>query len=511
MSYFRTILKNAVFNWANIGLSLAISFFLAPFILHKIGNTYYGVWAVVSQFTGYLWLLDFGVRDSVIKYVAEYHEKKNEGMLNDIINASLKLYSTICGACIAITFLIAYLFPVIFGGAKESVPVAQILVIITGLDIAQTFIFNVFIGILMGLQRYDVFSKVSIVLSIFRALLTIIFLNKGYGVVAICLIQFFTNFSMNIVVYAVSRKLLTYKLNFSKYGCGKHAYKLLINYSFFVFLNCVALQAFFYSSNFIIALFLPMSAVTFFAIASSLTEYMKKIIWAGTQAFSPLTSQLEAKNDPSMINSLLVKGSKFSLLFGLPVGIVYIFMGKQFIGLWMGSEYSAVAGDILAILSVMTIFSLPHYTISGILLGLNKHRLMAYCRILEGITNICLSILLINKMGIIGAALGVAIPHLIMVIFVLPIIISKVVNIKLLDYFRSSYVGPAIVGLPFAFACYLASYFFNPHSLLTFFVEIFFLLSVYIVGALLFAISKEERLHCKETIFAVTPATLGGG
>ncbi|MEI8355145.1 MAG: oligosaccharide flippase family protein [Deltaproteobacteria bacterium] len=509
MSYFKVIMKNVVSNWANMATSLVISFSLAPFILHKIGNTYYGVWAVASQVTGYLWLMDFGVRDSVVKYVAEYHEKKDDGMLNDIINASLKLYSIVCCACLVLTFILAFFFPMIFSGLRGTASTAQLLVIITGIDIALTFVFNVFIGILMGLQRFDVFSKISIALTIARALLTVFFLSKGYGVVAICLIQFLANCCMNIMVYAVSRRLLCYRLNFRRYGRGRDIYKLLLNYSFFVFLNCIALQVFSFSSNFIIAIFLPVSSVTFFAIAASLIEYMRKIIWAGTQAFSPLTSQLDAKNDASRVILLLVKGSKFSLLLGLPVGTVYLIMGKQFIGLWMGFEYATITGNILAVLTVMTLFSLPHYTISGILLGLNKHHLMAYCRVVEAIANICLSLLLIRHMGLLGAALGVAIPHLIMVIFVLPVLVSRALNIKLFYYFRFSYCGPLISIIPFALACLLAHHFFTPRSLITFFAEILLLLPAYIAAAWFFAISKEERQHCKEMIFALAPAALG--
>lgn len=508
MSHFRSILKNAVSNWANMAMSLVISFFLAPFILHKIGNTYYGVWAVVSQVTGYLWLMDFGVRDSVVKYVAEYHEKKDEVMLNDIINASMKLYSTICCFCIAGTLLLAYLFPMIFSGVRDNASTAQILVIITGLDISLTFVANVFVGILMGLQRYDVFSKISIVLSIVRALFTVYFLSNGYGVVSVCIIQFFSNCCTNILVYAVSRRLLFYRINFWKYGRGKDIYRLLVNYSYFVFLNCIAWQVFSCSSNFIIAIFLPMSSVTYFAIAASLIEYMKKVILAGTQAFCPLTSQLDAKNEPARIVELLVKGSKFSLIIGLPVGTVYLLMGKRFVGLWMGFEYATITGNVLAVLTIMTLFSLPHYTISGILLGLNKHRMMAYCRIIEAIANISLSVLLTKYMGLLGTALGVAISHMILVIFVLPIIITGVVNIKLSEYFRSAYLGPIIAVLPFALVCLLADYFYNPDSLVLFFSVITVLLPVYMAGVWLFAISNEERQYCKKKFIALVPAEL---
>ena len=491
-----------------MAITMAISFFLAPFILHKIGNTFYGVWAVVSQVTGYLWLLDFGVRDSVIKYVAEYHEKNDEGMLNDIVNASLKLYFAVFVGCVAGTFLLSFFFPFIFKGMQDSASTAQLLVIITGLDIALTFVFNVFVGILMGLQRYDVFSKISIVLAVVRALLIVYFLNNNYGVVAICLIQLFTNSCMNVTVYFVSRRLLSFKLNFIKYGTEIKTYKMLINYSFFVFLNCIALQAFFYSSNFIIAVFLPVASVTYFAIASSLVDYMKRLIWAGTQAFSPLASQLDAKNDPSRIIALLIKGTKYSLILGLPVGVSYIILGDQFIGLWMGSEYSAVAGNILIVLTVMTIFSLPHYTISGILLGLNKHRLMAYCRVIEGVTNICLSIILIKHMGLLGAALGVAIPHMIVVMIVLPVIISKVIKIRLLNYFKLSYCSPIIAVIPFSLACLLVRHYIVPHSLLTFFLEIAAILPVYVVGVWFLSITDEERQLIKRMVLTFTPVTL---
>jgi O-antigen/teichoic acid export membrane protein len=509
MSYVKTFAKNAVSNWANMAVSLVISFILSPFILHKIGNTYFGVWALVSQVTGYLWLLDFGVRDSVIKYVAEFHEKKDTRMLNHVINASLKLYFNICLACIALSIGSAAIFPVIFTRAQEAIPIVRILVIITGLDIAQTFIFNVFVGILMGMQRYDVFSRISIILSITRGFLIILFLNEGYGVIAICLVQFLSNLCMNAVVYVSSRRLLSYSLNFRKYGRERAIYRMLANYSFFVFLNCIALQIFSFSSNFIIAIFLPVSSVTFFAIAANLVEYMRKVIWAGTQAISPLTSQLDAKDDPSRISALLSNGSRFSLLFGLPVGAVYLLMGKQFIGLWMGREYAAISGNVLAVLTIMTLFSLPSYTISGILLGLNMHKLTAYCRMIEALANIVLSVFLTKYMGVVGTAIGIAIPNLIIVGLVLPMLAIKVLKIRLSDYLRSSYYGPIICVLPFALACFLTGILFTPKTLLTFFLMALLLSPIYIVSAWFFAISAEERRICKDAVVTYATGTLG--
>jgi len=509
MSQLKKILRNVISNWANLIVSLVISFFLAPFILNKIGNVYFGVWVLVTQITGYLWLLDFGVRESVIKYVAEYNEKKDNKLLGDIIESALRMYALVCFICIAVSLCLALLLPVIFSISHDVIPTARLVVIISGIDIALAFVFNIFVGILMGMQRYDLFSTVSIGISIIRAILTVAFLSQGYGIVALALIQLFLNVCTNVIIYFAARRSLTFRLNVRHVEKRRWIYKMLFNYGFFVLLNNVCYMVCLHGATLIIAIFLPVSAVTFYAIAANLIEYMKKIIFAGTQVFNPLTSQLDARNETDKITTLLIQGTKFSLLLGLPVATVYFIMGRQFIGLWMGAEYSDIAGQVLAVLTVMTLFSLPHYTVISILLGLNKHKITAYCRLIEAVANIGLSVLLIKQFGIIGVAYGAAVPHVIMVIFVFPVIISRIVGITLSEYVRNAYFGPLFAGVPFAVACYFASFNYTSHSLLAFFSEVIVLLPIYMIGVWFVAFTRKERNFCKERLFAMVPVTLG--
>ena len=43
-------------------VNTVISFVLAPIVVTHLGSVYYGIWSLLMQFTGYLWLFDFGVR-----------------------------------------------------------------------------------------------------------------------------------------------------------------------------------------------------------------------------------------------------------------------------------------------------------------------------------------------------------------------------------------------------------------------------------------------------------------
>ena len=50
-----------------------VSFLLAPLVVNSLGSVYHTVYGPsLSQFTGYLWLFDFGVRESVVELVTVF-------------------------------------------------------------------------------------------------------------------------------------------------------------------------------------------------------------------------------------------------------------------------------------------------------------------------------------------------------------------------------------------------------------------------------------------------------
>ncbi len=171
------LLKNVFSNWAGFVFNVVIAFFLSPFVVRSLGNTYYGIWVIMMQFTGYLGILELGVRSSIVKYVAEYAAKEEKTKLNQIVSSAFSIYLLIALFSILVSLALAVLFPYFLNVEQASLFVVRIIVIITGITVAQGFVFNTFYGILMGLQRYDLFTRVSIVSSIVRAILIVAFQN----------------------------------------------------------------------------------------------------------------------------------------------------------------------------------------------------------------------------------------------------------------------------------------------------------------------------------------------
>jgi O-antigen/teichoic acid export membrane protein len=54
------VLKNVGSSWFTLGVSILVGTFLSPFILHRLGDTAFGIWVLIFSVTGYYGLFDLG-------------------------------------------------------------------------------------------------------------------------------------------------------------------------------------------------------------------------------------------------------------------------------------------------------------------------------------------------------------------------------------------------------------------------------------------------------------------
>ncbi|HWR96919.1 MAG TPA: oligosaccharide flippase family protein [Candidatus Methanoperedens sp.] len=486
------IVKNVTSNWAALFTNIAVSFFLAPFIVQSLGNVFYGVWTLVMQFTGYMWLFDLGVRESVIKYVAQYEAAKKQEEVGVTVNAALFLYTFIAALTMAVVAGLAYAMPYFFNIPPNSVGTARIALLLTGASIAQGFVANVFVGVLMGLQRFYLVSRLGIVFSLIRALLTVIALSAGHGIVALGVIHLTMNTLVSLIVFRYARIHLPY-YSPRLVVPGREEFGRIAGYAKYVVANNIGEKLVFSTDALVVGIFLPISSLTYYAIGGSPVGYLRSMVLMMVSVMNPVSSALEARQDTQRLGTLFLGASKAAMLIGLPVCIGLIVLGGRFIGLWMGPQYSEVSGQILAILGASSLVGLPHFTIGSVLYGLGRHRIIALCRAAEAAVNLTLSILLVQRLGLVGVALGTLIPHVLVAGIVLPYLMARVLPIKLRDYYISAYLRPLLASGLFVLACLAIERFAAPQSLPAFGALVATALVVYVVPCWMIALTGAER------------------
>jgi O-antigen/teichoic acid export membrane protein len=120
--------------------------------------------------------------------------------------------------------------------------------------------------------------------------------------------------------------------------------------------------------------------------------------------------------------------------------------------------------------------------------------------ITDGVINLILSLILVQYYGILGVALGTAIPGIISRGIVVPIIAAKVLELRLLDYYLFLFKSVAGIIIALVLPFLITKYFIAPTYISIFIVGAMSAL-VYFPIAFLFVFNRKE---CNQVLEIIT-------
>jgi O-antigen/teichoic acid export membrane protein len=118
----------------------------------------------------------------------------------------------------------------------------------------------------------------------------------------------------------------------------------------------------------------------------------------------------------------------------------------------------------MLVLLIPTMLMLSQAASGRVLFGMSQHRTWALITLIEGIVNIVLSIILVRPYGIMGDALGTAIPLAATMIFFLPGHVCRKLQISVRTFLREAYTLPIAVCAPMVVALLLMKHWSVPHT-----------------------------------------------
>jgi O-antigen/teichoic acid export membrane protein len=484
------IIGNVLMNWVAFAISLLAGFLMSPFLVRHLGDSVYGVWVLIGSLAGYLGLLDFGVTPSIIKYIAENRARGDRQATNRVVTGGLAVFSLVGIVSLIVSAVIALSFNRIFN-TPLGTGTAAAAVMITGLNLSLTFPATVFVGVIRGHQRYDIDALITSINIAVRSLIIVYLLSRGYGILALAAVTFI--FDMIRLLYLIWWAFkLDPDITISRAFLDKAELLRLFKFGSLAFVILAGRQLMFYTDSIVIGVFLSTSAVTVYFIANRLVLYLRMLVAEMVGVLMPTTSDMGARDDQAGIKELLVISTKYMLLIALPVASVFFIMGSDFIALWMGPGYSAA----VPVLTVLTVAMLAHFMeMPGhtILLGLNKHKIVALFTVPQALVNLGLSVLLVRRLGIMGVALGTAIPMVAFTMVALVVYCRTYIKVSLGDYLKRSGLLPLLIQAPFISSLLILRNSLPPASLLAFFLEIAAALIPYSAIAFFVCISPSER------------------
>jgi O-antigen/teichoic acid export membrane protein len=481
-------LINVASSWGGLGVNISVGFFLSPFILHHLGDEAFGLWLLIFSLTGYYGIFDFGIRSSLVRYVSKFQATGDKDQLARLINTSLFTYTCLGLILVVPTIVGGHYVDRFFHIPPSFLKDARILFLMVGYSLALGFPLGISGGILEGMQRFYLMNWTNIAATLVRAVLIIYVLHRGFGLLTVALITVSLPLITSVIQSVIAHRLLAIPYGW-KY-VNRDSLRQVANYGSVTFMIIVAARLRFKTDAVIIGTFLSAAAITHFSIGARLVDYAGETVSSLAQIFTPMSSHFHATGDFVRLRKIFISGNRACALVMFPMTVTLIIMGKSVIEAWVGPRYVSSYVILLIVLIPSTIYQ-AQSTSNRILFGMSLHKSLAYIVLMEGVANVILSIVLIRPLGIVGDAIGTAIPLLCTALFFLPRHLCRHLGIPIRKFLVESYFYPVILCIPMIFVLLFMQRSFYAHSYPQLLLNLLAGLAAYGVGVLWFVLTRE--------------------
>lgn len=451
----RRLFVSAAFNVAGHCAGLVLAFVVAPLILAALGDRRYGMWAQVDSVLAYLLLFEGGVGAAVVRYVSKFEELRDQDSLNRVFSTTFALLAAAGLVVLAIALTLAFASARPLGVPVDLVGDVRWLLVMLGGNLAVALPLGVFPAVLDGLGQFPAKITVRSGVAIVQCVVVIVVLQAGFGLRTLA--GLFTAFSLmqHLLCAVVAWRCLP-GLRFYWSFVDRKTVRLIRGLTVSAFLVMVATRVSFQSDSLVIGAFVGLEAVTFFALASKLTETAKALLRSAFGVMTPAVSKWEARGDGAAIRRAFLDGTRYTLYLVLPVQIGFFLLGHGFLALWVGHERADHAYLVLVVLAAPLALSLMQAVASRILYGIGRLKGFAAVTVAEAAANLALSLALIGPLGIVGVALGTAVPTTVSAVVTI-LYVCRTVQLGTREYAWQALLEPTLAAAALALLWILLS------------------------------------------------------
>jgi O-antigen/teichoic acid export membrane protein len=449
------VVTNVLWNWTNYGLNIAVAFYITPLLIERLGDTSYGLWILLSSILGYYGLLNFGIDSALVHYISKYLADDRREDIGKVIGTGRMVFGIIAIAVVLLSIGIGaafvysdFVFRHVFQLSEELRRPFAILLVVLSLGMVASFLSRVSVSILRARERFDLLNVIQITMLIGRTL-AIVFL-MGNSLLALGYIFAVSGVLIGLATWLAARKISPVAAEECQPGFDMHSFRTMRKFGVFSFLNWLADHVRFYTDALVIGHFMRMQFITYFNLATIIITYFRHFIGHAASPFFPVFSRYHGAKDEEALRRTFLRASKvLAFLAVLAAGNI---MGSAypFLNLWVGdivaAQYVTLSYRVLLVLLLPFTIEMIQSVAVNAIYGMGQHHRLTTLRGLEGAANLVLSIVLVQYLGLLGVALGTAIPLVVTQLFFVSRIVCRLTGIDTLRYVARHIVVPVCFG-----------------------------------------------------------------
>ncbi|MCE1164251.1 MAG: glycosyltransferase [Bacteroidetes bacterium] len=453
MSLTDKVIKNTYYYiFAQIA-ALIIPLVLTPYIIYKIGEQQFGIYAIVLGFTTSFGLFDLSLSSSFIKFISEHFNKENYTELNRTLNTGFLFYLLfsviICSAGFVLNDTLLGLINIpdnLKVAGRNSLNIALLIFFVNN-------VFMIYGSVLIAVQKMYMTSLISTITAFINLALVFVFLTAGFGVEGILLSQLATSLINSIAILILAKKSVP-SLKLTERSFSSKSFREMGKFG--IQMQVSKLAGFFSEKydEFLLGFFSVLNNVTFFNIGTRLLRLARFLPMQLIIQVAPVAAELNAKEEKEKIGMLFDDAVKYLTLVSVPFAAFMFAFADEIVAVWMGPGFGISAHILRILLAAQLINLIISSPGNSIIPNTGVPKYQMYEGLIHLGINVVFSFVFIKYYGIVGAAYGNGIATVlssVYIFFVSVIYFRK----KPSEVFVKDYLTPIIIGISVSGILYL--------------------------------------------------------
>jgi O-antigen/teichoic acid export membrane protein len=404
MTSRRQYLVNIMWSWAGAVALIVNGLLVSPYLIRRLGNDQYGIWALGLSLIEYFWLIDLGVRQATIKLGAEYRALEKWDALNQLLSTAIG-YSAAVG--LLVMLLLSLNTRAIAEFFRITDPSFPLLVHVVSASWGLGLAFNMFGAGLEAFQRFDTLNHIMIASMATRSAALVLLVHFGYGIPAMSIAVFLTQITTYAALYVAFRRLYP-AFRLSPGLITRAAGSEIWRYSRQMVSALASLRLAQSAIPSLIARFLPVANVTYYTVSVRVLEYGTDGIGRVGLTTTPRAADMLARGMRDSVLFLAQYANRYCLTLWLILATFLMVYAEPLFRIWINPDFAAHAAFLVPILLIGYTGSMAQFISSSILMAAGRYTRYSTSLLIETLAAVAGVAIVLPIWGLAGAAVVVS-------------------------------------------------------------------------------------------------------
>lgn len=332
--------KGAILSYITIFLTNIVGLILTPFIITKLGDAEYGLYTLIGAFVGYISVLDLGLNNTIIRFVAKYRAEKNKEGEENFLAITMLIYIVISLVVVLSGVVMYYNLGTVFSNSLtlSELGKAKVMFVILIFNLAITLPGGAFTAICSGYEHFVYPRAINIGRYVVRSAMVVALLIAGGDAIGLVILD--TIMNLLVIFFNGFYVLKKLKVVFKLHRFELFLVKEIFSYSIWIFVFALVNQFQWKVGQVVLGSLTDTTTVAIYAVGIMLGTYYGAFSTAVSSVFLPRATKMIVNESSSEdLTLMMIKIGRISFLILLLILGGFILFGEDFVNLWVGNEY----------------------------------------------------------------------------------------------------------------------------------------------------------------------------